>query len=359
MKAADRPVQRSRDARLLVIDARGRSTHVPRSRFVDFLRPGDLVVANDAATLPASLRGVHEASGSAIEVRLAAWLGPTTFSAIVFGAGDFHTRTEDRPPPPHLSRGDWLHLGPLRATVEAVLGHPRFVRLRFDGSAHTMWAGLARHGRPIQYAHLPDPLALWDVWTPFAARPVAFEPPSAGFVLDWKSIDAMRARGVRFATITLAAGISSTGDPELDRRLPLDEPYQVPETTASAIRNVDGGRIVAIGTTVVRALEHAGVGRHVVRAGDGIADQRIGPTTRLKIVDVILSGTHEPDSSHYQVLRAFMDDRTLSQANAALEAGGYRTHEFGDSVLIEKDGRAVKEAMCPSDWREDPVETAA
>jgi len=109
----------------------------------------------------------------------------------------------------------------------------------------------------------------------------------------------------------------------------------------------------------VRALEHAGVGRHRVRAGDGIADQRVGPTTRLKIVDVILSGTHEPDSSHHQVLRAFMDDRTLSQANAALEAGGYRTHEFGDSVLIEKGGRAVKEAICPSDWREDPVETAA
>ena len=60
MKSANRPVQRSRDARLLVIDARGRSTHAPRSRFVDFLRPGDLVVANDAATLPASLHGVHE-----------------------------------------------------------------------------------------------------------------------------------------------------------------------------------------------------------------------------------------------------------------------------------------------------------
>jgi S-adenosylmethionine:tRNA ribosyltransferase-isomerase len=361
MTAADRPVQRSRDARLLVIDARGRSTHAPRSRFVDFLRPGDLVVANDAATLPASLHGVHKASGSAIEVRLAAWLGPTTFSAIVFGTGDFHTRTEDRPPPPHLSRGDWLHLGPLRATVEAVLGHPRFVAVRFEGSAHTIWAGLARHGRPIQYAHLPDPLALWDVWTPIAALPVAFEPPSAGFVLDWKSIDVMHARDVAFATITLAAGISSTGDPKLDRRLPLDEPYHIPETTASAIRNVaaDGGRIVAIGTTVVRALEHAGVGRHVVRAGDGIADQRIGPTTRLKIVDVILSGTHEPGGSHYEVLRAFSDDLTLSEANAELEARGYRTHEFGDSVLIEKRDPVVKEAACPSDPREDPVAAAA
>jgi S-adenosylmethionine:tRNA ribosyltransferase-isomerase len=79
----------------------------------------------------------------------------------------------------------------------------------------------------------------------------------------------------------------------------------------------------------------------------------------LKIVDVILSGTHEPGGSHYEVLRAFSDDLTLSEANAALEAGGYRTHEFGDSVLIEKGDRAVKEATCPSEWREDPVATAA
>jgi S-adenosylmethionine:tRNA ribosyltransferase-isomerase len=96
------------------------------------------------------------------------------------------------------------------------------VALRFGGTARALWAGLARHGRPIQYAHIPTPLALWDVWTPIASLPAAFEPPSASFALDWGSIRAMRARGVAFATITLAAGISSTGDPELDRRLPFE-----------------------------------------------------------------------------------------------------------------------------------------
>src|ERR1700694_1639244 len=79
---------------------------------------------------------------------------------------------------------------------------------------------------------------MWDVWTPIAGLPVAFEPPSASFALDWRSIRAMRERGITFATITLAAGLPSPGDPELDRRLPLDEPYRVPETTASAIRQV-------------------------------------------------------------------------------------------------------------------------
>ncbi len=167
-------------------------------------------------------------------------------------------------------------------------------------------------------------------------------PPSASFALDWGSIRAMRARGVAFATITLAAGISSTGDPELDRRLPFDEPYHIPDPTASAIRQgrAAGGRIIAIGTTVVRALEHA-AREGGVRAGEGIADQRLGPTSRLQIVDAILSGTHEPGSSHYQLLRAFLDDTTLADASAALEAAGYLTHEFGDSVLIEKQDRIL------------------
>jgi S-adenosylmethionine:tRNA ribosyltransferase-isomerase len=343
MIAADQPIQRPRDARLLVVDGEGRITHAPRSRVVDVLRPGDLVIANDAATLPASLHGVHAPSGAEIEVRLV-WRASLdaadvhTFWAVVFGAGDFRTRTEDRPPPPVLTTGDRFLLGPLAATIEALLGHPRLVSLRFSGSPRSVWEGLARHGRPIQYAHMTTPLALWDVWTPIAALPVAFEPPSASFALDWGSIGTMRERGVAFATITLAAGISSTGDPELDRRLPFDEPYRIPEATASAIHHVkqEGGRIIAIGTTVVRAIEHAAASDGFLRAGDGVADQRIGPASRLRIVDAILSGTHEPDGSHYQVLRAFVDDATLADANAALETMDYRTHEFGDSVFIER-----------------------
>jgi S-adenosylmethionine:tRNA ribosyltransferase-isomerase len=343
MIAADRPVQRPPWAKLLVVNAHGQIHHAPRSRFVDFLRPGDLVIANDAATLPASLRGEHVASGSPIEVRLAARcsLAPDDvrqFSAVVFGAGDYRTRTEDRPPPPSLVPGDQLALGPLSATVERLLGHPRLVSLRFDGTPDVIWAGLARHGRPIQYAHVPDPLALWDVWTPIAGPPVAFEPPSAGFAVNWRALMSMHARGVAFATITHAAGISSTGDAELDRRLPFDEPYRIPTATAIAIRRVRAaaGRVVAVGTTVVRALEHAARMDSHVRAGEGLATQRIGAATRLHVVDAILSGTHEPGTSHFELLRAFTDDDTLGRVNHELAARDYHTHEFGDSVFIER-----------------------
>ncbi len=353
MIAADRPIRHAPAAGLVVVDARGEITHTRRAAFVEFLRPGDLVIANDAATLPASLQGIHEPSGGAVEVRLAGRRSLAAddvrrFSAIVFGPGDFHTRTEDRPAPPPLAPGDRLALGPLAATVDRLLGHPRLVALRFDGTPDAIWAGLARHGRPIQYAYVPVPLALWDVWTAIAGPPVAFEPPSAGFALDWQALAALRGRGVAFATLTHAAGISSTGDAELDRRLPFDEPYRIPPATARAIGRVRarGGRVVAIGTTVVRALEHAALPGGRVRAGEGLATQRIGAATRLRVVDALLTGTHEPGASHYELLRAFLDDAMLGRVAGELEAHGYRTHEFGDSLLVERPPVVAASQLC-------------
>ena len=352
MNAATTPSQRPRDAKLLVIDAQGRFEHTARARLADFLRAGDLLVANDAATLPASLTGVHVPSGAVIEVRLAGRRSLAAddvreFSAVVFGAGDHHTRTEDRAQPPTLHEGDTLQLGPLRAQVLRRLDHPRLIALRFEGPPDAIRAGIARHGRPIQYAHLPQPLALWDVWTAVAARPVAFEPPSAGFVLDWRLLASLQARGIGFATLTHAAGISSTGDAALDARLPFDEPYELPASTVHAMAQTHarGGRVIALGTTVARALEHAASLQLPLRAGPGLATQRLGAQTRLRVVDALISGTHEPGSSHHALLRAFVDDAVLMRADTALAQRGYRTHEFGDSVLIERAaGRGTRSA---------------
>ena len=132
MMAAGRPDRRS--AKLMTVDANGRIRHLLRTALTELFSPHDLVVANDAATLPASLQGTQEASGEPIEVRLAAWLSvcdPTKFVALAFGAGDHRTRTEDRAPPPALSPGDQLSLGPLVAVVERLLGHPRLLSYVF------------------------------------------------------------------------------------------------------------------------------------------------------------------------------------------------------------------------------------
>jgi S-adenosylmethionine:tRNA ribosyltransferase-isomerase len=340
MRAATRPHRTSRNARLLVVDRHGIS-HRRQSDVPSLLLPGDLVVANDAATLPASLSGLHAATGAHIEVRLAGRAtlrlqDDPTFTAVIFGAGDYHTPTEHRPHPPRIYAGDQLLLGPLRARVRRVLGHPRLIELRFDGPADAIWQGIARHGRPIQYAYVPEPLAIWDTWTKIAGPPVAFEPPSAGFILDWSMLRAVRRRGAAFATITHAAGISSTGDPELDARLPLDEPYEIPPSTAALINGTrgTGGRIFAIGTTVVRALESAAGADGMVRSGPGIATRTIGPRSTLHVVDAIASGMHEPGTSHYELLKAFVDQDLLERATGEAEARGYETHEFGDAMVV-------------------------
>ena len=327
MTAAHQPIQRPRQAKLLAVDEHGKFRHWPRSRLVDLFHRGDLVIANDAAAMPASLSGEHLRTGAAIEIRLAGRdsLASDTIChpvAVVFGAGDFHTRTEDRPPPPALRPGDRLKLRPLRATVEVLLGHPRLVKLVFDGSPDDVWQGIAHHGRPIQYSHIKEPLALWDVWTPIAGPPVAFEPPSAGFVLDWSILASFYRRGIQFATITHAAGISSTGDAGLDALLPLDEPYYISPSTAHAIRcaQARGARIIAIGTTVLRALEDSAERDGSVGSGPGVATGRIGRGSRLRVVNALLSGTHEPGASHYELLRAFVDDGTLRRMDAELNA---------------------------------------
>jgi S-adenosylmethionine:tRNA ribosyltransferase-isomerase len=238
--------------------------------------------------------------------------------------------------------GDQLALGSLRATVShLVRKHPRLVGLEFAGRSEDIWEGLARHGRPIQYSHLAAPLALWDTWTPIAGPPVAFEPPSAGFMIDWGAVTSMAAHGVHFGTLTHAAGISSTGDPELDALLPFDEPYRIPHATAAAIAAARdrGARIVAVGTTSVRALEHAAAVDGCVRSGVGLATNRIGPRTRLRVVDAVFSGVHVPGTSHYELLRAFVDAVTLARMDEALSTHDYCTHEFGDSIFIERDGQ--------------------
>ncbi len=352
MIAAHAPQQRRPDARLLVVRDDGSIMSSSRVRWIEHLRTGDLVVANDAATLPASLHGVHVRTNAAVEVRLATRRSLDAddvlrWTAVVFGAGNWRTRTEDRPPPPRLAVGDRLALGPLVATIVEMLDHPRLVSLQFDATPSTFWSGIARHGRPIQYAHLAVDLAPWDVQTPIAGPPVAVEPPSAGFVIDWRTLGRLRERGVGFATLTHAAGLSSTGDPLLDARFPLDEPYAIPLSTARAIARARRaqGRVIAVGTTVVRALEHSSTRNRCVVAGAGIATNRIAKGKQLRVADALLTGTHEAGSSHFELLRAFASDATLARAASALDSGGFRTHEFGDSMLVERAGVAPNPFM--------------
>ncbi|MBF5045185.1 S-adenosylmethionine tRNA ribosyltransferase [Aggregicoccus sp. 17bor-14] len=301
------------------------------------LRAGDLLVVNDAATLPASLRG-RTREGSTVELRLLAREEDGRWTGVLFGAGDWRTRTEDRPPPPAVAAGETLYFGALEARVLALLPpSPRLVRVAFSLEGAALWSALYRTGRPVQYAHLTRPLALWDVQTAYAARPWAAELPSAGLPLTWELLLALRRRGVELASVTHAAGLSSTGDPALDAALPRPERFSVPAATVEAIARTKarGGRVVAVGTTVVRALEGRALqGGGRLEPGEGETDVLLGPGFRRQVVDGLLTGVHDPGTSHFLLLQAFAPLALLREAHTWAEGAGLLGHEFGDVCLL-------------------------
>jgi S-adenosylmethionine:tRNA ribosyltransferase-isomerase len=316
------------------------------------LEPGDLVVVNDSRTLPASLLG-RTAGGAPLEVRLAARAGADSggdgpgatgerWAALPLGVpadgGDpALVPTDARPAPPPLPPGERLLFGGgLTATV---LGShdeaPPLVWLAFDTAGERLAEALHRAGRPVRYAYVPRPWPLHHYQTMFAAAPGSAEMASAGRPFTVQTVRALRDRGVGLATISLHAGLSTYGDPAVDRRFVPPEAYRVPEATAAAVARcrAGGGRVVAVGTTVVRALETAAAAGRV-RAGAGVTRLRIGPGHRLRAVDGLLTGLHEPEASHLDLLGAFVDPEILGRAYSAALDAGYLWHEFGDVCLV-------------------------
>jgi S-adenosylmethionine:tRNA ribosyltransferase-isomerase len=323
------PRARRDDVRMVVIDRAGETAEVRGwGELPGLLDAGDLVVVNDAATWPASLRA-RTGFGSPIEVRLTSGAVEPggEVQAVVFGAGDWRIRTEHRPPPPPLHTGDLLRVEGGPALRVASVQSPRLVTLALPGDDAGLRA-LYRAGRPVQYAHLAAPLAPWDVQTVYAGRPWAVEMPSAGRPLTWSTLFALAARGVAVAPLTHAAGLSSTGDPGLDASLPWPERFEIPPATSALVSatRTAGRRVVAVGTTVVRALEDG-------RAA-GTTDLVLSAAHRPRVVDAVLSGLHDPADSHFRLLEAFAPrDLLLAAWNLAVRHQ-LRSHELGDSLLV-------------------------
>ena len=339
-------VSPDRDAsanRLLHLDPRRETlTDLGIDALASRLEPADLVVVNDAATLPASLRGTS--SRGEVELRLCG-VPPDgdggRWQAVLFGAGSWRDRTEERPAPPRLGVGEAIEIArlgeaDLTARVVSVSAvSPRLVELRFDLCGAPLWSALYRLGRPVQYAHTRAPLALWDVQTAYAGRPLAAEMPSAGRPLRLPLLRALRSRRIALATVTHAAGLSSTGDPALDAALPLPERSLLPASAVAAIECARraGGRVLAVGTSVVRALEGAALDGPL-RAGGSVRHERIGQGHQLRVVSGLLTGLHAPGESHFELLQAFAPRALLERALVHAGEAGYLGHEFGDSMLI-------------------------
>jgi S-adenosylmethionine:tRNA ribosyltransferase-isomerase len=193
-------------------------------------------------------------------------------------------------------------------------------------------AHLSRHGHPIRYGYVPGRWPLSAYQTVYASQPGSAEMPSAGRPFTPGLLTRLVAGGVLVAPVTLHTGLSS-----LERHeAPHPERYDVPAASARLVDAVRGwgGRVIAVGTTVVRALETAAASGDGVRPGGGWTDLVVGPDRPLRVVDGLITGWHEPEASHLQLLEAVAGARLLQRSYREALDEGYLWHEFGDSHLI-------------------------
>ncbi|HJZ57794.1 MAG TPA: S-adenosylmethionine:tRNA ribosyltransferase-isomerase [Gemmataceae bacterium] len=334
--AAKEPPERrglARDGvRLLVIDRRTHQVeHTRFSRIGDFLRAGDLLVFNSSRTLPAALPG-RVAGGPAIEVRLAERLPDDSWLALLVCGGD-------SPFGCGLRAGLEVEfdLGLSATVLNRDPRIPRLWRVRFSSSGAEFIDLVHRLGRPVRYEYIGRPWALDEYQTVFAREPGSAEMPSAGRAFTWRLLFDLRNRGIETAQVVLHTGLSSYLDDALDAAHPTsEEEFAVPAEAADAVNRARAGgrRVIAVGTTVVRTLESVANGDGVVRAVRGYTRLRVTAQHRLKAVDGLLSGLHEPEASHLDLLTAFLPAEVVRAAYEDAVRRGYLWHEFGDLNLI-------------------------
>lgn len=319
--------------RLMLID---RATHaVGHSRFDhlgEFLRPGDLLVFNTSRTLPASLSGCEAPAGPCIEIRLAEHLPDGSWLALLLcQRGDPFTCG--------LRSGMQISFGEeLTATVfERDENIPRLWKMRFSKSGSELLQMLYHLGRPIRYEYVSAPWDLDYYQTVYAREPGSAEMPSAGRAFTWRLLFDLQRRGIETAYLVLHTGLSSYMDDQLDAQHPAsEEEYFVSDTTASKVNaaHQGGGRVIAVGTTVVRALESVADESGQIHGGHGYTRLRITASHTLRVVDGLLTGLHEPEASHLDLLTAFLPAEKIREAYEEAVRSRYLWHEFGDLNLI-------------------------
>ncbi len=319
--------------RLMVIN---RSTfHAEHTRFDrlgQYLHSGDLLVFNASRTLPASLEGCAAPGGPCIELRLAEHLPDGSWLALLL------CRKGD-PFSCGLRTGMQISFGEgLTGTVEDRDARiPRLWKIRFSKSGPDLLDAIYRLGRPIRYEYVSAPWDLDYYQTVYAKEPGSAEMPSAGRAFTWQLLFDLKRKGVETAYVVLHTGLSSYMDDELDALHPAsEEEYFISEAAAGKINltRERGGRIIAVGTTVVRALESAAGEGGNVQPGRAYTRLRITANHKLKIVDGLLTGLHEPEASHLDLLTAFLPAEKIREAYEEAVRQNYLWHEFGDLNLI-------------------------
>lgn len=330
------------DVKLMVLDREGNTQHSQFNQIDQFLRPGDLLVFNSSRTLPASLKGCEVPSGPCLEVRLAHRQADGTWLALLLCQS---SRNQARPSKPEerfacdLRPGMQLDLGGgLAAQIEGRDERiPRLWRLRFSEAGSELMNRLHQIGQPVRYSYVSEPWDLDYYQTVYARVPGSAEMPSAGRAFTWKLLFQLKQKGIDSAHIVLHTGLSSYLDDALDEQHPAsEEEYFISEQAAAKINQTkqNGGRVIAVGTTVVRALESVANRKGEVSPGHGYTQLFITAEHKLKAVDSLLTGMHEPEASHLDLLTAFVSPDKLQPAYEEAITQKYLWHEFGDLNLI-------------------------
>jgi S-adenosylmethionine:tRNA ribosyltransferase-isomerase len=319
----------ARDAVKLLVARQGGVSHARFADLGDYLRPGDLIVVNNSATMPAAvdarrvgepivihfstaraekiwvveLRPATDAGGHLTDVRPGERIDMPGGAAVVIGSSY---------PEPGAEGG---RLWAARVIVEGDVG-----------------AYLARHGRPIRYSYVPRQWPLRYYQTVFARHAGSAEMPSAARPFSTELVTDLVAAGIAIAPITLHAGVSSAeaGEP------PAPELFEVPAATARMVNSAHaaGGRVIAVGTTVARALESAANADGMVGSAVGWTDLVLGPGRPCLVVDGLITGWHDVGASHLLLLEAVAGPDLVAMAYREAVERGYLWHEFGDSALL-------------------------
>ncbi|WP_020662002.1 S-adenosylmethionine:tRNA ribosyltransferase-isomerase [Amycolatopsis benzoatilytica] len=288
-----------------------------------FLRPGDLLVVNTSGTLPAAVDAIR--GDQVVTVHFSTELDDGTWVTELRAPGG---PLLDGHPGEQLA----LPAGAAITLIEpSVAGAKRLWRAKIDLEGDVA-RYLAKVGRPIRYGYVPRAWPLPNYQTVFALDPGSAEMPSAARPFTTELVTRLVARGILFAPVLLHTGVSSpeAGEP------PSAERFRVPATTAALVNWVrdQGGRVIGVGTTAVRALESATDPGGLATAAAGWTELVLGPDRPARAVDGLLTGLHAPEASHLLLLEAVVGPKLVQRAYDAAVERGYLWHEFGDVSLL-------------------------
>lgn len=304
--------------RMMTIDRKsGKVIHDSFNHLADYVKPGDMIVLNNSRTIPAALRAtIHSQE---IEVRLARCLSETSWEALILLD--------------NVEIGDCLQFSDeLSAVVIDRKRDSPLLVLRFSISGLSLFQHVYSLGEPIRYEYIEESWDLHYYQNVYGTVPGSVELASAGRAFSWEMLLDLQKRGIQLSYLQLHTGLSYLND--TDQLSPKDniERYDIPQETMAAVlkTKASGGKVIAVGTTVVRALESA------VSTGisSGETALYIDAAFPLEIVDGIITGFHEPEASHLDMLTAFISPEILFNAYGEAIREKYLWHEFGDINFI-------------------------